>query len=66
MSATYAAIVVRGWTKESMAAKLAARLAPFSPENVISISYAIDFGFWRRNSALVVVCVPAATEVGDE
>ncbi len=60
----YFAFVVKGWSKEKLATRLAERLEPFLPEEILSITYAIDLHFfapWRRNSALVVVR-PAAED----
>lgn len=54
----YFAFVVRAWSKDKLAERLAERLAPFQAEEILSIGYAIDLHFfapWRRNSALVVV-----------
>jgi hypothetical protein len=48
----------QGLVEGKLAEKLAAKLAPFPPGDVISISYAVDIAFgwpFRRNSALVVL-----------
>lgn len=58
MKPGFLVIVVKGWSKAKLAEKLAAKLAPFPPEDVISISYAVDIAFgwpFRRNSVLVVL-----------
>lgn len=54
----YLALVVRGWTKETLAARIEQRLSGIAPEDIISINYYVEpviMPFWRRNSALITI-----------
>lgn len=57
-SSGYTVMVVRAWTKETLAVRIAQRLEAFPAEDIVSISYFADniiTLFWRRNSALIVL-----------
>jgi hypothetical protein len=54
----WAVLTVKASTKDKLAQRVAQVLAPFDPENVIAVSYAVDFAFWwpfGPNTALIVL-----------
>jgi hypothetical protein len=54
----WAVLMVKASTKDKLAQRVARVLAPFDPEDVISVSYAVDFAFgwpFGRNTALIVL-----------
>jgi hypothetical protein len=57
----YAVFVVRGWTKEGLAANVRERLDPFPKDAIVSVEAGVDFPFswpFRRNWALIVTDRP--------
>ncbi|HET9103755.1 MAG TPA: hypothetical protein VFN55_10420 [Solirubrobacteraceae bacterium] len=57
-TSSYVAFVVRGYTKETLAQRIAERLKDYEPEDIISIEVFCDpwiTFFWRRNSAVITL-----------
>lgn len=63
---TYAAYVVRAYTKETLAVRIAERIEAYPQEAIVKIQAGIDFHyFWpfRRNWAVIVVKRPEAPAI---
>jgi hypothetical protein len=54
----YRAVVLKAWTKDTLAVKIERALEPYKQHEIVSIESAVDFQFfvpWRRNWAMVVL-----------
>jgi hypothetical protein len=54
----YVVLVVRGYTKETLAARISERLKGYDREDIVSINVFSDpwlTFFWRRNSAVITL-----------
>ncbi len=54
----YHAILLKAWTKDTLAVRIEEALEPYAPESIVSIETRVDFQFfvpWRRDWAMIVV-----------
>ncbi len=54
----YRVVVLKDWSKDGLAAKIAETLEPYAPEEIVSIYPQVDFQWpwpWRRNWAMIVL-----------
>jgi hypothetical protein len=54
----YRVVLLKAWTKDTLAGKIQKELDPYPPEAIISIESRVDFQFfvpWRRDWALIVL-----------
>jgi hypothetical protein len=62
----YHVFLLKAWTKDTLALKMAKVLDPYPPDAIISVEARVDFQFfvpWRRDWAMIVVRKPEATHV---
>jgi hypothetical protein len=58
MAGQYRVVLLKAWTKDTLALKMERKLEPYGQNDIISIESAVDFQFfvpWRRNWALLVL-----------
>jgi hypothetical protein len=54
----YRVVLLKAWTKDTLATKIERTLDPYAPDEIVSIEARVDFQFfvpWRRDWALIVV-----------
>jgi hypothetical protein len=54
----YRAVLLKAWTKDTLAVKIERALEPYAQHEIVSIESAVDFWFfvpWRRNWAMLVL-----------
>jgi hypothetical protein len=54
----YRAVVLKAWTKDTLAVKIERTLEPYGQNEIVSVETAVDFQFfvpWRRNWAMLVL-----------